>query len=80
LRGKLAVNLVNTSGPHWDANKPLFDTIEPLGPLTLTIRTPKRPAKVTLEPGGQPLSFAYRAGEAQISLPRLDIHGIVQLD
>ena len=32
---KLAVNLVNTSGAHWDRKNPL---IEPVGPLELTIR------------------------------------------
>ena len=32
---KLAVNLVNTSGPH--ATVPILDTIAPVGPLSLTI-------------------------------------------
>ena len=39
LHGKLAINLVNTSGAHWDTQKPLIDSIEPIGPLEIAIRS-----------------------------------------
>ena len=35
IGGRLAVNLVNTAGPHADANTPIIDSIPPVGPLTL---------------------------------------------
>ncbi|MCX5644639.1 MAG: alpha-L-fucosidase [Phycisphaerae bacterium] len=78
LGGRLAVNLVNTAGPH--QKEPILDSIPPVGPLDITIRTPKEPAKVTLEPGGQSLPFQYRDGETRLTLPRLEIHSIIVVD
>jgi hypothetical protein len=78
LGGKLAVNLVNTAGPH--QTEPILDSIPPVGPLQITIRTPKEPARVTLEPGSQPLPFQYREGEVQLTLPQLEIHSIIVID
>ena len=80
LPGRMAVNLVNTSGAHWDPKKPLFDAIAPVGPLELAIRTPKKPAKITLQPEGQPLVFEYQNGVAKLSVPRLGIHSIVVVE
>ena len=69
LGGRLAVNLVNTAGPH--QKEPILDSIPPVGPLEITIRTQKEPAKVTLEPAGQSLPFQYRDGAARLTLPSL---------
>lgn len=80
LHGKLAINLVNTSGVHWDTKKPLFDSITPVGPLQMAIRTTAKPAKITLQPEGQPLAFAYRDGAARVTVPRLEIHSIVVVE
>jgi hypothetical protein len=78
LGGKLAVNLVNTAGPH--QREPILDSIPPVGPLQITIRTPQEPARVTLEPGGQALPFQYHAGAVQLTLPQLEIHSIIVVD
>ena len=43
VQGKLAVNLVNTSGPHWDREKSLVESIAPVGPLEVTIRSESKP-------------------------------------
>lgn len=72
---RLLVNLVNTSGPH--QTEPIQETIQPVGPLSVTLRLPARPAKVTLEPGGQALPFAYRDGAARLTVPSLDIHRVI---
>jgi hypothetical protein len=80
IGGKLAVNLVNTSGPHADKKTPVFESIPPVGPLEIAIRSAKAPERVTLEPGGQPLAFEYRDGEARMTLPKLEIHSIVVVD
>lgn len=77
LQGKLAINLVNTSGPHWDANKPLFDSIAPVGPLQVAVRQPTRPAAVTLEPGHHTLPFEYREGMIHLTVPELEIHSVI---
>ncbi len=80
LRGNLAVNLVNTSGAHWDTKKPLVDSIAPVGPLELAIRAATKPAKITLQPEGESLAFEYRDGVARLTVPRLEIHSIVVVE
>ena len=72
---RLLVNLVNTSGPH--QTEPVQETVQPVGPLAVTLRLPKKPAKLTLEPGGQPLPFTYKDGAASLTLPQLDIHRVI---
>jgi hypothetical protein len=76
--GKLLVNLVNTAGPH--RTQSILDSIPPVGPLTVTIRQPARPAKVTLEPAGLPLAFEYRAGLLRLTISQVAIHEVVVVD
>ncbi|MBI5388701.1 MAG: hypothetical protein HZA90_28905 [Verrucomicrobia bacterium] len=76
--GKLLVNLVNTSGPH--QTEPIVESIAPVGPLDITIRTQTKPARLTLEPGGQVLAFDYRDGEARTTVPRVEIHSVVVVE
>lgn len=78
IGGKLAVNLVNTVGPH--EQEPIVDSIPMVGPLHVTIRQLTEPAKVTLEPGGKRLAFDYRLGEIKLTLPRLEIHDIIVVE
>jgi hypothetical protein len=80
IGGRLAVNLVNTAGPHADVSSPILDSIPPVGPLELAIRMAARPKSVTLEPGGQALGFEYRDGVARATVSRLDIHGVVVIE
>jgi len=77
LKEKLTVNLVNTSGAHWDRANPLFDSIAPVGPLSVTIRTPGKPSKVTLEPGAQTVPFEYRDKQIHLTVPALEIHRVI---
>jgi hypothetical protein len=78
--GKLTVNLVNASGPHWSRTNPLIDSIPAIGPLEITIRTTKRPAGLILEPGGQRLDFDYRDGKARCTVPRLEVHCVIVVE
>jgi hypothetical protein len=80
LNGRLTIHLVNTAGPHADVQSPIHDTIPPVGPLALRIRVQQKPSRITLQPGSESLPFEYRDGEAQLTLPRLDIHRIVLLE
>lgn len=75
--GKLAINLVNTAGPHADPNVRVHDEIPPVGPLTIRLRCRRRPRAVTLQPGGRHWPFRFRSGHAEIALPRLAIHQIL---
>lgn len=78
IGGRLAVNLVNTSGPH--ATQPIIETIAPIGPLDVTIRQAKKPAKITLQPAGTSLAFKYKAGKIHLTVPKLEIHGIILVE
>jgi hypothetical protein len=77
-KGKLLVNLVNTSGPH--QTEPIQEKIQPVGPLSVTLRLRAKPSKITLEPGGQPLAFGYREGVAALTVPQLDIHRVIVVE
>ncbi len=76
--GKLLVHLVNTSGDH--ATAPILETVAPLGPLAVTIRAAKKPARVTLEPGARPLPFTYRNGAIALTVPSLAIYDIIAVE
>jgi hypothetical protein len=74
-RGRLLVNLVNTSGPH--QTEPIFDTIPPAGPIEVTVRLNRKPVAITLEPGAQPLAYDYRNGQVRLQLPKVELHDII---
>jgi hypothetical protein len=76
--GKLLVHLVNTSGEH--ATAPILATVDPLGPLALTIQAPRKPTRVTLEPGARTVPFTYADGTISLTVPRLDIYDIVSVE
>lgn len=76
--GRLAVNLVNTSGPHATAG--IIDSVAPVGPLSVRVRLPKRPERVRVEPGGADLPFEYADGVARMTLPRLEVHSVVVVE
>ena len=77
IGGKLAINLVNTAGPHADRQVPIFSEIPPIGPLTVTLRTGRKPARVTWEPDGETLPFDYHSGEAKVVIAKLGVHGVI---
>ena len=76
--GLLNINLVNSSGPH--RTEPILDTIPPTPPLSIALRTSKKPKSARLEPGGQPLPVAFAKGVATISVPPVPVHSIVVVD
>ncbi len=80
ISGKLAINLVNTAGPHTDPNVYTYDEIPPVGPLQVTIRSESKPARITREPGGEALAFEYVDQEARLELPRLEIHNVLVVE
>ncbi len=78
--GKLMVNLVNTAGPHANQSVNVFDEIPPVGPLSLAIRTDKKPASVTIEPGARKPAWDYSGGAVRLAIPRLEIHDIIVVE
>ena len=80
INGKLAVNLVNTSGPHAVSNTHVFDEIPCIGPLNITIRSKTKPRNLTLEPQGEKISYTYTDGKVKFTIPRLEIHSVIIMD
>jgi hypothetical protein len=78
IGGKLAINLVNTSGAH--ASEPITEAIDPVGPLGIVIRQERKPVKVTLEPGGHPIAFQFESGEVRLTLTKVEVHEIVVVE
>lgn len=73
--GQLLVHLVNTSGPH--ATESIIANLAPVGPLSVSIRHPRQPASVTLDPTGRPLKFTYRDGKVDLLVPAVAVHEII---
>jgi hypothetical protein len=80
INGKLAINLVNTAGPHHSRNVCTYDEIPPIGPLQVSIRMDKAPSKITTEPEGKALPYDVADGVVRLSLPRLEIHSVIVVE
>ena len=76
--GKLAVHLVNTSGPHRTAG--LIPSIDPVGRLSVVIRSETKPKNVRLEPGGRSCNFSYENGTIRVDIDEVKIHDIVVVE
>lgn len=77
---KLAINLVNTAGPHGNAKVYVFDDIPAVGPLSITIRHDQKPNKVTLEPSNSKIDYTYRHGKIHLTIPHLAFHEIIVVE
>jgi hypothetical protein len=77
IQGKLAINLVNTAGPHADLKSPIHDSIPLIGPLTISIRTEKAPSRIMVQPENTQLESRFSDGKTTLTLPRLTIHSVL---
>jgi hypothetical protein len=80
LENKLAVNLINMSGPHADTRVARYDNIPSIGPLTVKIRTDKKPSKVMLQPGNFPMKYLYSNGMVTTTVDKINIHSIIVVE
>ena len=80
LTGRLSIHLVNTSGPHASAPDGGITMIEPVGPLTVSIRLKQAPKSITMQPEGEPLDITWADGQATVAVPQLDRYSILTVD
>jgi hypothetical protein len=73
------IQLVNAGGNHMDTALATDDYIPPVLDLELSIELPREPAKLILQPEGKELPFIYRDGRAYVSVPRVDIHSVIEV-
>jgi hypothetical protein len=78
--GHLALNLVNTAGPHANRDVYTYDEIPALGPLVVTLRLEKKPGAVVLQPNARPVEWNWSDGVLCLTLPRLEIHEIIWVE
>lgn len=78
LKGKRLVHLVNSSGNHNEAG--IIQSIEPVGPLKLTICCDSKPTKITLQPEGKICDFDYADGKAQVKIEKINIYDILVIE
>ena len=77
--GRLLVHLANMSGMALAEDHAVVDFIPPAGPIEVAIKLPKRPVRVTWEPGARPAETKWNAGTLTAKLDRLDIHTILSI-
>ncbi len=80
INDKIAVNLINTAGPHTDKDVYVYDDIPHVGPLNVSICYKVAPDKVILEPGYRELDFKYTQGRITVMIDRLEIHNVIIIE
>lgn len=80
VKNKLAVNLINISGPHANTRIARYDSIPSIGPLDVKIRVDAKPTKVTLQPENVLLKYSYSNGEVKTSVDKVDVHSIIVVE
>ncbi len=78
LNDKLTVHLVNTSGNHREAG--IIETVDPVGPLQVTIRCDKKPSVIKLQPEGKVCNFEYTEGKARVKIDSVPIYDILTVE
>ncbi|MBD3344673.1 MAG: hypothetical protein GF401_06390 [Chitinivibrionales bacterium] len=65
------------------ANRPndgAVDEIPPVGPITIKVRSPKRPQNVKIVFEKQPLNWSHKGKTLSIEVPRIHIHAAVVIE
>jgi hypothetical protein len=80
LNGKTMINLINVAGEHTNQAAIAYDEVPALHNLVLSIKTKEKPVKITLYPEGLELPVTLTDGKSQVTIPRLDIHSILEIE
>jgi len=80
INRKLAVNIVNISGPHANTRVARYDEIPSIGPLDVKIRLNIKPQRVILQPENIELKYSYSNGELTIKIDKIDVHSIIMIE
>jgi hypothetical protein len=74
------INLINVAGEHTNQAAIAYDQVPPLTDLTVSVKTPAKPAKIVLQPEGKELKFSYSGGKSTVLIPKLEIHSILEIE
>ena len=78
--GQTCVHLLNRSNLPLSDRFNFTDYIPPVGPLTVELKTARRPARVMLAPAHTPLKWEWKDGLLRVLVPRVEIHEIVVVE
>lgn len=73
----MLLHLANAAGMQVASDYGAIDFVPAIGPLRLRVRMPRRPRRVTVEPGGRTLDGSWSEGVWTGTLERLEIHSIL---
>ena len=79
-RSKRYVHLINNGGRHSSPIPQVFDEVQPLYGLEMRIAVKAPPKKVVLQPSEEELPFFYENGYVRLTLPKLHIYEILQIE
>jgi len=77
LKGKLAINLINSGGNYNSDKVYTYDELPPITDLSLKIRLPQKPLKIVQQPENKALPFTYSNGVATLKVPKVGVHSIL---
>ncbi len=75
--GALCVHLLNLANMPVTNRRAFPDIVPSVGPIRLSVALDLPPKSVVWEPEGSCPSHAWNDGELQVTLPSLDIHGVL---
>ena len=78
--GHLFIHLINTNGGHNNPNVLKYDEVTAVGPVTVKIRLAKKPATIVLQPQHTKLPFTYANGIATVTVQKIPVYEILQVD
>ncbi len=76
---RLLLQLVNANGNHNNAASLTEDQIPPVVDIVLSVKCEKAPQTILLQPEGKDLPFDFKNGRAYVTIPRVDIHNVVEV-
>lgn len=77
--GNTYVHLINASGHHANPNVFGYNELRPTPALTVSLKTGRKPKEVRLQPEGKKLEFRFVGDRAEVIVPPVEVHAIVEV-
>jgi len=78
--GRLSVHLLNTSGLPIPERYGFTDFVPAIENIRVTVKTPSRPTSVSWVPDDGKLEWTWSDGLLKVTVPKLEIHGVIVID
>ena len=75
--GKTLLHLVNCTGMQVASDYAVIDEIPPAGPVSIALRLERKPARVTMVPGGTAVNGGWKSGIWTGVVDRVEIHSVL---